>query len=79
MKEMLLYHGKQLFAKPIDNPSLLAQTVLSIKILICLNEGPKFLARLSPISKLTPAFLLEQIELTKAIICDGKQVNQAFF
>ena len=45
---------------------------------------------LIPISKLTSAFLFEQIELTvqaitsvpadiKAIICDGNQINQAFF
>ena len=86
---MLLYHGKQLFGKSVYSPSLLAQTVLGI-MLICLNRGPKFLTKLIPISKLTSAFLFEQIELTvlaitsvpvdvKAIICDGNQVNQAFF
>ena len=42
---MLLYLGKQLFGKSVDNPSLLAQTVLGI-ILICLNGGPKFLTKL---------------------------------
>ena len=77
----MLYHGKQLFGKSVDNPSLLAQTVLGI-MLICLNGGPKFLTKLIRISKLTSAFLFEQIELTvqaitsvpadvKAIICDG--------
>ena len=60
---MLLYHGKQLFGKSADNPSLLAQTVFSI-MLICLDGGPKFLTKLIPISKLTPAFLFEQTELT---------------
>ena len=58
-------------------------------MLICLNRGPKFLRKLIPISKLTSAFLFEQIELTvqaitsiqvdvNAISCDGNQVNQAF-
>ena len=72
----LLYHGKQLFGKLVDNPSLLAL------IFVCLNEDPKFLTRLILISKLTSTFLFEQTELTvqaitsvpadvKAIICDG--------
>ena len=47
-EEMLLYHGKQLFGKSVDNPSLLAQTVLGI-MLTCLNGGPKFLTKLIPI------------------------------
>ena len=42
---MLLYHGKQLFGKSVDNPSLLAQIVLDI-MLICINGGPKFLTKL---------------------------------
>ena len=86
---MLLYRGKQLFSKLVDNPSLLAQTVLGI-MLICLNWGPKFLTKLIPVWKLTSAFLFEQTDVTvpaitsvptdiKAIICDGNQVNQAFF
>ena len=56
---------------------------------ICLNGGPKFLTELIPISKLTSAFLFEQIELTvqaiisvpadvKTIICNSNRVNQAF-
>ena len=80
-KKMLLYHVKQLFGKSVDNPSLLAQTVLDI-MLTCLNGGPNFSTKLIPVSKLTSAFLFEQIELTvqaitslpadvKAIICDG--------
>ena len=85
VKKMSLYHGKQLFGKSVNNPSLLAQTVLGI-MLICFNRGPKFLTKLIPISK----FLFEQSELTfqaitsvpvdvKAIICDGNWVNQPFF
>ena len=85
IKQMLLYHGKQLFGQSVDNPSLLVQTVL----LICLNGDSKFLKKLIPISKLTSAFLFEQIELTvqaitsvpayvKVTICDGDRVNQAF-
>ena len=79
---MLLYNGKQLFSKSVDNPSLGI-------MLICLNGGTKFLTKLIPIWKLTSAFLFEQTELTvqattsvpadvKAIICDGNGVNQAF-
>ena len=60
---MLLYHGKQLFGKSVDNSSLLGQTVLAI-MLICLNGGPKFVTKLIPISKLTSAILFEQTELT---------------
>ena len=60
---MLLYHGKQLFGKSFDNPSLLAQIVLGV-ILICLNGDTKYFTRLIPISKLTSTFLFEQTELT---------------
>ena len=59
----MLYLGKQLFYESVDNPSLLAQTVLGI-MLIFLKRGPTFLIRLIPISKLTSAFLVEQTELT---------------
>ena len=48
IKKMLLYHGKQLFGKSVDNPSLLAQTLLVI-MLICVNGGPKLLTKLIPI------------------------------
>ena len=59
-------------------------------MLICLNGGSKFLTKLIPISKLTSAFLFEQIELTfqaitsvpvdvKATICDSNRVNNFFF
>ena len=41
---------------------LFAPTVLGI-MLICLNEDPKFFTRLIAISKLTSAFLFEQIQL----------------
>ena len=85
---MLLYHGKQLFGKSVDSPSLIAQTVLVI-MLICLNGGPKFLKKLIPISKLTSAFYLNKLLTVEAItsvpadvktmIYDGNRVNQAFF
>ena len=65
---MLQYHDKQLFGKSVDNPSLLAQTVLGI-MLIYLNGGPNFLTKLIPVSKLTSAFLFEQIELKMINIC----------
>ena len=39
---MLLYHGKKLFDKSVDNLSLFTQTVFGI-MLICLNGDPNFL------------------------------------
>ena len=59
--KMLVYHGKQLFGKSVDNPSVLARTVLGM-MLICINGGPTFLTKLILISKLISAFLFEQIE-----------------
>ena len=43
----------------VDNPSLLAQTVLGI-MLMPFNGGSKFLTKLIPVSKLISAFLFEQ-------------------
>ena len=43
---MLLYHGKQLFGKSVDNPSLLAQTVLGI-MLLCLKIDSNFKINIS--------------------------------
>ena len=53
---MLLYHGKQLFGKSVDNPSLLAQTVYNVDMS---QWGPEFLTKLIPISKLTSTSLFE--------------------
>ena len=79
---------KQLFGKLVDNPFLLAQTVLG-KMLIYLNRSLQFITRLFPISKLILAFLFEQTELIQAIstvladrkviIYDSNRVNQAFY
>ena len=77
-----------LFGKSVDDPSLLAKTVLGIMVL-CLNGGPKFLTKMIPFSRLCSAFLFEQIKLNaqsitsasadvKAIISDGNCTNQAF-
>ena len=85
IKKMFYYHDKQLYGKSVDNPSLLAQTVLSI-ISLCLNGHSKFLTRLIPISTLPSPFLFEQIEFTvqaiisvpndvKAIVCDGNGLS----
>ena len=57
-------------------------------MLICHNGSLKFLTNLILISKLTSAFLFEQIELrvqaitsvpAVPIICDGNRVNQGLF
>ena len=55
---MLLYNGKQLSDKTVDNPSQLGKKLIDI-MLICLNGGPKFLTRLISITKLTSAFLFD--------------------
>ena len=89
VKKMMLYHGGTLFGKSLDDPSLLAKTVLGIMV-VCLKGGPKFLYKMIPISKLNSNFLFEQINSTlrlikessgdvKVVICDGNRVNQAFF
>ena len=82
-------HGKQLFGKTVYNRILFIQTTFC-KMLISLNEGPKCLTRLIPISKLKSALLFEQTVLTvlaiisiladvKAIIFDVNRLNQTFF
>ena len=51
------------FCNSVDDSSVIAQTILG-KMLLCLYVGSTFLTRLILISKLTSAFLFEQVELT---------------
>ena len=51
VKKMMLYHGGVLFGKSVDDPSLLAKTLLGIMVL-CLNGGPKFLTKMIPVPRL---------------------------
>ena len=57
IKKMLLYHGNQLFHKSIDNPSLVAQTVLGI-MLICLNGDPNFFYKIDFNSKINTSLFI---------------------
>lgn len=44
IKKMLLYYGRKLFGKSVDNLSLLTQTVLGI-MFVCLNASPKSISK----------------------------------
>ena len=89
VKKMMLYHGGQIFGRGVDNPQCLAKTVLGIMV-SCMFGGPNFLSKILPISRLTSAFLRDQVQLSiscieqaggqvKAVICDGNRNNQALF
>ena len=66
IKKTLQYHGRNFFFHLVDGLFLLCI------ILVCLNDGPKFLTNLIPISKLISAILFEQVELT--ILADVKAI-----
>ena len=89
VKSTLTYHGGILFGKAVNNPNVLANTVLSFMI-ITMFGGPKFLHKMLPVKNLDATFLFEQttailssIKLAGgnvvATILDGNRVNQAFF
>ena len=89
VKTILQYHGGILFGKAVNNPSVLANTVLSFMI-VTLFGGPKFLYKMLPVRNLNADFLFNQASSVLssikcvggnvvAIICDGNRVNQAFF
>ena len=88
VKPQLLYHGGQLFGKAINHPSELATSVLAVMI-VCLNGGPKFVAKLIPVTKLTGEYQFSIVKniikvitksggVTVSIICDDNKVNQKF-
>ena len=89
VKASLQYHGGIVFGKAVNNPNLLANTVLSFMI-VSLFGGPKFLCRMLPVRGLDAHFVYEQANLildaikcaggnTVAIICDANRVNQKFY
>ena len=89
VKPQLLYHGGQLFGKAANNPSVLATSVLAV-MLTCSHGGPKFIAKLIPVNKLTGEYQFNIVKniitaVTKAggkvvsIIADDNKVNQKFF
>ena len=89
VKKMLLYHGGSLFGKAVNDPSVLASTVLGFMV-CCLFGGPKFITKMLPLSKLNSDFLRQQVDTTVesisessgnsvAILCDANRTNQAFF
>ena len=90
VKAALTYHGGTLFGKSVDNPAMLANTVLAFMVKCCFG-GPEFFMKLLPVSNLNADFLVDQTKtiLEKineqangeilAIIADGNRVNQKFF
>ena len=89
IKTALQYHGGMLFAKEVNNPSVLANTVICFMI-VNLFGGPKFLYKMLPVRNLKADFLFNQANSILSsirsvggnvvtIICDGNRVNQAFY
>ena len=58
---MLLYYGKQLFGKSVDNLSFLAQTILGI-MLICHQSGSKISYKIYFNFKINMSLSFEWIE-----------------
>ena len=89
VKPSLRYHGGEVFGQVLNNPKLLANTVLAIMVK-CLFGGPTFLLKMIPVAKLNSEFLYEQvtgvmdvIDLSGgkvvSVITDNNRTNQAFF
>ena len=89
VKPALMYHGGTIFGKTVNEPSKLANIVLSFFI-VTLFGGPKFHLRMLPVSALHATFLFEEtqnvIDGVKnaggqviSIISDNNRVNQACF
>ena len=67
-KKMMVYiDGGILFGKFLNDPSLLAKTLLGI-IVVCLKAGHKFVYKIIIISKLNSNFLFEQINSSIRLI-----------
>ena len=88
VKPQLLYHGGQLFGTACNHPSQLATSVLAVMI-VCLNGGPKFMAKLIPVTKLDGNYQFNIVKdiirvitqsggKTVSIISDDNKVNQKF-
>ena len=71
VKPMLSYHGRQLFGNSVCDNTQLAKTVLSF-MMVCLYDGPKFLVKMLPISKLDTDFLYDQ---SKMLMIKSKTVE----
>ena len=89
VKPALMYHGGTIFGKAVNEPSKLANTVLSFFI-VTLFGGPRFLLRMLQVGALDSTFLFEEtqnvIDSVKnaggrviSIISDNNRVNQACF
>ena len=86
----MLSSVKHVIIKSVDNPAMLAKTVLAFMVKCCFG-GPEFLTKLLPVSNLNADFLVDQTKsiLEKineqangevlAIIADGNRVNQKLF
>ena len=88
VKPCLLYHGGELFGRARNNPSELASSVLAVMI-VCMFGGPKFIAKVIPVKKVSAEFQFNIIKdvikvITSShgkvisIINDNNRVNQHF-
>ena len=86
---MLQYHRVEVLGQAINNPSKLANRVLSYMVL-CMFGGPKFLCKILPVKEMGADLLFDKTNplpknLKDAgakvifIIYDGNRVNQSFF
>ena len=85
VKSMLQYHGGEIFGQAINNPDLLANTVLSYMV-VCMFGSTKFLCKMLPVRQLGADFLFEQTNMllsnlkqaganVKAVVCDGNRTE----
>ena len=86
---MLTYHGGTVYGKSVNNPNVLADTLLGIMV-NCLHGGPTFISKMIPVSKLDTNFLKSQVYKNTravtnaggeviAIISVGNRTNQPLF
>ena len=89
IKKSLQYHGGEIFGKAVNDPSLLAETMLG-QMINCLHGGNKFLVSMLPVAKMNANFLHEELTKAmtsieqasgrlKAVISDANRTNQACF
>ena len=57
-----LYHGGKLFGKALNKPDELATSVLAVMV-VCMFGGPKFLAKIIPVTKVSAEFQFKIVEL----------------
>ena len=69
----LMYHGGTIFGKAVNEPSKLANTVLSFFIVTLFGE-PRFLLRMLPVSALDATFLFKETQNKDSVKNAGGRV-----